>query len=107
MSDNTYNGWTNYETWAVALWINNEQASYHYWRNEARRHRQQASDCQQVAEGFWTPESAAQYGLADQLKDEFEENAPIEDAGVYADLLDGALAEVNWQEIAAGILDEL
>ena len=24
----TYNGWTNYETWNVALWINNEQSLY-------------------------------------------------------------------------------
>ena len=23
--DTTYNGWTNRETWLVALWINNEQ----------------------------------------------------------------------------------
>lgn len=23
--DDTYQGWTNYETWAVHLWISNEQ----------------------------------------------------------------------------------
>jgi hypothetical protein len=23
-----YNGWTNYETWLVALWIDNEQGTY-------------------------------------------------------------------------------
>ena len=27
-----YNGWKNYETWLVALWIDNEQSSYSYAR---------------------------------------------------------------------------
>jgi hypothetical protein len=25
MSDKPYNGWSNYETWAVKLWIDNER----------------------------------------------------------------------------------
>jgi hypothetical protein len=28
LTDTTYNGWTNYETWNVALWINNYQGLY-------------------------------------------------------------------------------
>ena len=28
LTDTTYNGWENYETWNVALWINNEEGLY-------------------------------------------------------------------------------
>jgi len=27
----SYNGWTNYETRTVKLWMDNEESSYRYW----------------------------------------------------------------------------
>jgi hypothetical protein len=40
MSTNTkYNGWTNYETWNVALWIGNDQGLYNLARECAERNK--------------------------------------------------------------------
>ena len=76
-----YNGWANYETWNVALWIDNEEGSYHE-RKDLARHANSVGD------------------LADRLKGWIEEMAPDLGATMYADLLNAALSEVDWYEIA-------
>ena len=38
LTDQSYNGWTNYETWNVALWIGNDEGLYHLAR-EAKDYR--------------------------------------------------------------------
>ncbi len=54
--DKTYNGWSTYETWAVALWLDNERSSYDYWREQAREQRRKASASDEVRDGVWSPE---------------------------------------------------
>ncbi len=107
MKDKNYNGWTNYETWAVNLWINNDHGSQTSWLEQARAHFENAADCESVREGLWSRRSAARSKLADQIKDEFEEGSPlVEEASVYSDLLTAALGEVDWHELAEHLLSE-
>ncbi len=102
----SYNGWTNYETWAVHLWLTNEQGSYFYWQEQARSHIEDAPGSQQVRGGIWTEEQAARFGLADQFREELEDGQPIQGASVYSDLLSSVLDDVNWSEIAQAFIDE-
>jgi hypothetical protein len=31
----TYNGWANWETWSVHLWLTNEEDTYRHWEERA------------------------------------------------------------------------
>jgi hypothetical protein len=94
-TDTTYNGWTNYETWSLALWLGNDQGSYLYWQEVAEDTYRNAE-----ANRSFTRRQRATLAFADQLKDETEENAPELGASFYADMLSAALSEINWHEIA-------
>lgn len=98
-----YQGWTNYPTWAVKLWIDNEQGSQEYWRETAERIRDEKKENH---EPYLSAEEAAVLALADTLKDEHQENIP-EAPGVYGDLLGYSLDHVNWFEIARNMLEDL
>jgi hypothetical protein len=106
--DHTYNGWTNYETWNVKLWMDNDQGSYEYWREAA----QEAYDSA-TAERSFTKAERATLDIMQKLKSEHEdaEQDVLERAGVqasmWADLLGAALSEVNWYEIAENLIDDV
>lgn len=109
-TDKTYNGWTNYETWAVKLWIDNEQGSYSYWKSETRDVWEAAED--KYPNQFMDRNRNAQSLLAERLQaaHDTESDHPVfnvADGTVYADLLNAALSEVNWHEIADALLSDM
>lgn len=86
MAEKGYQGWKNYETWNAALWIDNEQ----YYHERSMELAREISD---------------KYQLADALKEMFEDEwlgDTIESLGgtPAGDLLNGALEEISWSEIA-------
>lgn len=98
--DKTYNGWTNYETWAVGMFLDGNYEGEWCYRhflevvNEAYEGAEETS--------YWTLEEARRFAVEDALKKqataliEGDEGIP----GVAGDLLRAALDEVNWRELA-------
>lgn len=100
--DTTYNGWTNYETWAVALWIDNEEWSYRESRRIVKHAADHAIHADTPAFAVANALEAWQREMADTVLDE-----PGMASSVWADLLGAALSKVSWYEIAENYLSEL
>lgn len=88
MNAKGYNGWTNYETWNAALWMDNDEGSHEYWNERTEAACDQENDDDAI------------YQLSEEMKDRHTENAPDLGCSFYADMLGAALSEVDWYEIA-------
>jgi hypothetical protein len=99
-----YNGYTNYETWAVCLWIDNERGEYEYWKETAEDIKGGRDEGESP---MLSSDENVVHMLADMVKDTYEEHvSELNLSGVFADLMNGALSEVNWKEVAENILAE-
>lgn len=86
----SYQGWTNYETWNVKLWLDNEQSSCYAMQELAATHRDQPA---------WI--------LGDAIRDWLEDFMPDLGGSVWDDLLGSAWDNVNWEEIAEAYIEDL
>jgi hypothetical protein len=81
-----YQGWKNYESWAVALWLDNEQSLQREAQRLANRSTHRAADALKT---FVTDDILPDLG-----------------ASLASDLLNAAVSEVDWQEVAEHFQDE-
>jgi hypothetical protein len=105
----SYNGYTNYETWAVQLWIDNNESSSSYWRQVAAE-----TYYHQAIEGvhFSKVEDAICL-LTEKLKDSYNNQMETvlsesnTSGTVWADLLNASVCAVNFGEIAKNIMESI
>ena len=84
----SYNGWENYETWCVNLWLRNDEFTDLL--------------CSKIVENAKSevPEGAI-YVAAARIRDYVESGVPDNMlTGMYGDLLLNALRSVEWVDIA-------
>ncbi len=113
MSDETYNGWTNRETWAVALHINNDQG----WQESVMEELRATigddpnPDDENVGMTDWEAGEMVREnvervitvdGYAEMTG---EDHLPRELSVIAEDI--GSLYRVNWSEIGASFLSDL
>lgn len=107
MSAKKYNGWTNYETWCVHLWITNDPIADSNWGEVAQECWDDAA-----SDGTFTREELARIRLADRLREDHIDRAgdcmtQWFKSSVFGDLLQASLSEVNWEEIARSFMQNV
>jgi len=114
MDDKRYNGWTNYETWNVALWLDNDEGTQTMFAERAQEllddEAQQAAD-EEISADIGDLRAACTSPLADELENFVTDpelgGMPDLPASVYSDLLTHALGMVDWREIAEHYLSDI
>lgn len=88
-TDDTYNGWINRESWAAALWLNNDEGLYRWTREsiaDAVRHGERLDEATRL------------------FVDDMFDGLPAATASMRNDI--GSLWRVDWQAVGESLFDE-
>ena len=105
----TYNGYSNYETWAVQLWIDNNESYSAYWRRLA----EEIYNHQAVEQIHFSRAEDAACILAEKLRDSYNSGMEVllsdgnATGTVWADLLNASVCAVNFGEIAKNLMESV
>lgn len=98
MNTEEYNGWTNRETWAVNLWLDNDRALYERVSAMAQNTFEEYEGEPDQNDGLWTLQEAIK-DLLDEVFTWSNYNLVSQELLSMRDDI-GSLWRVNWREIA-------
>ncbi len=102
-----FNGCTNYETWCVIWWLTNDEGISCRCRRLAAEALDVVVDASRRLDGNETTAEATRNLLADVLRELVDDFNPVANqTALFTDLMESALNEVNWHEIADEFLKE-
>ena len=93
---NTYNGYTNYETWNCALWLDNDQGTQEMMQEEAERLVAEMENPHDKDEVCGTTSLMADF--IKSMVDEMHESVSV--SGMFEDLVNASLREIDYFDIA-------
>jgi len=90
---NEYSGYSNYPTWAVKLWIDNDEGLFETVNEITREHRN-------------SPYAAGK-AVQDYLEEWQEHGSTVPEDGMEADIWQWAWGQVDWYEIGELLIENL
>lgn len=92
----------NRATWVVAQFLDSDSDADRSWHTLALQHWTDA-----IKAGSETPRSRAVFSLALALEEDYRTKTPIDEGDRYEELLECAMIEVAWKDIAIRLIDDV
>ncbi len=89
------NGYKNFETWNCYNWLTADESSVFKWEKAAK----------EALETGGGDKDEAAIILSKQIKEAVESEAPELEPGLYIDLLNAALQEIDYVEVATAFIE--
>jgi hypothetical protein len=99
MTEGKFFGWTNYETFQVALWLDRYKSLGRYWHDEVEAINHHLECSMYESTGIVSAAERGMAKLAEELTKAIHAGSPLQGPSLYAELLRSALRKVDWNQL--------